>query len=77
MRAMQVRPRAQKKTFWHNYNISGGKEMSIVAGWLHGISVEQIDSLTLQLSDALAMIYTLSQAWEEPPCPLGQQLTDR
>jgi hypothetical protein len=43
--------------------------------WLHGLSAGQIENFLLQLSGALTTKWTLSQAWEERPCPLGQQLT--
>jgi len=44
--------------------------------WLHGLSAGQIENFLLQLSGALTTKWTLSQAWEERPCSLGQQLTD-
>jgi hypothetical protein len=44
--------------------------------WLYGLSAGQIESFPLQLSGTLTTKCTLSQAWEERPCPLWQQLTD-
>ena len=44
--------------------------------WLHGISAEQIASLSLQLPCALAAIYPFESGLGTCPCPPWQKLTD-
>src|SRR5215469_13436516 len=45
--------------------------------WLHGISAGHITSQPLPLSGAVTTKGTVSQVWEDCPCPLGLQLDFR